>query len=138
MKNFHLEKVGLAGSIVTLLCCLGFGPLLAVLGAIGAGFLINDRTLAPLLAFFLALGAAGLALSFRQHHRWYPLLLHLGCSILVLVFTFVLYFQVLVWLGLLGIVASVVWDIFLKRQHFRECTAFCPPASQEEKHDRPI
>lgn len=134
MKALHLEKIGLAGSIVTLLCCLGFGPLLAVLGAVGAGFLVNDRILAPLLAAFLALSAAGLVLSFRQHHRWPALLLHLGSSIIALVFTFVLYLQVFIWLGVLGIVAAVVWDFLLKRQHAKACVTYCPPTSQEEKH----
>ena len=134
MKNLHLEKASLAGSILTLLCCLGFGPLLAVLGAIGAGFLINDRIVAALLAVFLALGAGGLYLSFREHHRWPPLLLHLGSAVILFVFTFVLYIPVIVWLGMVGIVAAVVWDFFLKRQHAKECAASCPPTSQEHEH----
>jgi len=134
MKSLHLEKASLVGSILTLLCCLGFGPLLAVLGAIGTGFLINDRILAPLLAVFLALGAAGLYLSLHEHHRWPPLLLHLGSAVILFVFTFVLYIPVIVWLGMVGIVAAVVWDFFLKRQHAKECAASCPPTSQEQKH----
>lgn len=134
MKSLHLEKASLVGSFVTLLCCLGFGPLLAVLGAIGAGFLINDKILAPLLAVFLALGAAGLLLSFRQHHRWPPLLLHLGSAVILFVFTFIVYIPVIVWLGMVGIVAAVAWDVFLKRQHAKECGASCPPTSQEHEH----
>jgi len=134
MKSVHLEKGSLVGSILTLLCCVGFGPMLALLGAVGAGFLINDRILAPLLAVFLALGSAGLFLSFREHHSWKPLLLHLGSAVILFVFTFVLYIPVIVWLGLVGIVVAVVWDAFLKRQHAKECAASCPPTSQEQKH----
>lgn len=134
MKTLHLEKTGLVGSILTLLCCLGFGPLLAILGAIGAGFLINDRILAPLLLVFLAIGATGLFLSFRQHHRWPPLLLHLGAAVVLFVFTFVLYIPVIVWLGVVGIVAAAVWDFLLKRRHAREPAVPGPPASQEQKH----
>ena len=48
MKSVHLEKGSLVGSILTLLCCVGFGPMLALLGAVGAGFLINDRILAQI------------------------------------------------------------------------------------------
>lgn len=113
----HLEKVGLLGSIFALLCCLGFGPLLAVLGAVGVGFLVNDRVLAPLLVVFLVLGAGGLYLSFRQHHRWPPLLLHLCSAVILFVFTFVVYVAVILWLGVIGIVAAVVWDFLLKRRH---------------------
>ncbi|MEX2552679.1 MAG: MerC domain-containing protein [Actinomycetota bacterium] len=134
MKSLHLEKASLVGSILTLLCCVGFGPVLAVLGAIGAGFLINDGILAPLLALFLALGAAGLYLSFRQHHWWPPLLLHLGSAVILFVFTFVLYIPVIVWLGMVGIVTAVVWDSLLKRRHARECAVPCPPTPQEQRH----
>ena len=134
MKSLHLEKASLVGSILTLLCCVGFGPMLALLGAIGAGFLINDRILAPLLAVFLAVCAAGLFLSFRQHHRWPPLLLHVASAAILFVFTFVLYIPVIVWLGMAGIMGAVVWDFLLKRQHARACAASCSPASQEQKH----
>lgn len=37
LGRVHLDKVGLVGSITTTLCCLGFGPLIALLSAIGAG-----------------------------------------------------------------------------------------------------
>lgn len=134
MKNFHLEKMGLVGSVFTLLCCLGFGPLLAALGAVGAGFLIDDKILAPLLVVFLALGAVGLFLSFRQHYHWPPLVLHLGSAVILFLFTFAFYVPVILWLGVVGIVAALVWDVFRKRQHAKECAASCPPTSKEQKH----
>lgn len=70
MKNAHLDKAGLIGSVVTLACCLGFGPILVALSAVGAGFLINDAVLAPLLLGFLVIGGVGLGLSRRKHCRW--------------------------------------------------------------------
>ncbi len=115
MKNLHLEKAGLVGSIITILCCIGFGPVLAVLSAIGAGFLVNDKILAPLLVAFLLLGATGLFLSFRRHHRWPALILHLSSSAVVFIFTFFFYHQLLIWLGVLGLVTAATWDFFLKR-----------------------
>ena len=64
-----LKSIGFTGSLFSLLCCLGFGPLIAFLSAIGAGFLINDAILAPLLIVFLVLGGVGLGLSTSQAHR---------------------------------------------------------------------
>jgi mercuric ion transport protein len=125
MKNLHLEKAGLVGSIITVLCCIGFGPLLAVLSAIGAGFLVNDKILAPLLVVFLLLGATGLFLSFRRHHRWPALILHLAGSAVVFIFTLLVYHQLLIWLGVLGLVAAAVWDFLLSRHS---------PASRSNEH----
>jgi hypothetical protein len=115
MMNLHFEKAGLVGSIITVLCCIGFGPLLAALSAIGAGFLVNDKVLAPLLIAFLLLGLTGLILSFRMHHRWPALLLHLTSGVAVFVFTFVVYHRLIIWLGLLGLVAAAAWDFLLRR-----------------------
>lgn len=123
MKNLNLEKVGVVGSIFAVLCCLGFGPILAALSAIGAGFLVNDRILAPLLVVFLILGAGGLVLSFRQHHRWPAIILHVISGIIVFIFAFVAYHPALIWLGVAGLVAAAVVDFFLRRQAERRIAA---------------
>ncbi len=116
MKNSRLDKAGLVGSVVTLACCLGFGPILAALSAIGAGFLINDAVLAPLLLGFLVLGGVGLGLSRRKHCRWGPLGLHAVSAAGIFVFTFVAYFQPLIWLGVAGLIGASVWDVVLGRR----------------------
>ena len=116
MSNAHLDKFGLAGSLVTLACCLGFGPALATLSAIGAGFLINDAILAPLLLGFLVLGAFGLWLSRRKHGNWWPLAVHAISAVTIFVFTFVAYFQPLIWLGVTGLIGASVWDVVLGRR----------------------
>lgn len=116
--NLHLKKVGLAGSLFTLLCCLGFGPLIALLSAIGAGFLVNDMVLAPLLVVFLVIGGIGIGVTYRRHRRIGPLLVHIAGAVAVFVFTFVLLFAPLVWLGLAGLIAASFWDFVLgKRVH---------------------
>ncbi len=40
------------GSVVVGACCLGLAPVIAAFTAMGAGFLINDAMLIPLLVFF--------------------------------------------------------------------------------------
>lgn len=112
----HLNKVGLAGSFFTLLCCLGFGPLIALLSALGAGFLINDAVLAPLLIVFLVIGGIGLGLTYRRHRHKGPLLVHLSGGAAVFEFTFVAFVAPLVWLGITGLVAASVWDFVIGRR----------------------
>lgn len=52
---------GAVGTFLVALCCLGWAPALAALGAVGLGFLIDDRILFPLLAVFLVLFAVSIA-----------------------------------------------------------------------------
>ncbi|RJQ85052.1 MAG: MerC domain-containing protein [Desulfobacteraceae bacterium] len=114
--NLHLKKVGLTGSLLTLLCCLGFGPLIALLSAVGAGFLVNDAVLAPLLVAFLVIGGLGLAATYRRHGRSAPLVVHAAGAIVVFMFTFVGFVAPLVWMGIAGLVAASVWDLIAGRQ----------------------
>jgi predicted membrane metal-binding protein len=132
MNLYHLDKLGLGGTLVTLACCLGFGPILAVLSAIGAGFLINDTILAPLLIGFLILGGVGLASSRRRHHRWGPLGIHVGSAVVMLAFTFLAYFQPLIWLGVAGLLTASVWDFVLRRRCHTANNETCEPASDAQ------
>lgn len=114
--NLHLKKVGLAGSLFTLLCCLGFGPLIALLSAIGAGFLVNDVVLAPLLVVFLVIGGIGIGVTYRRHRLIGPLVVHIAGAVAVFMFTFVLFVTPLVWLGVAGLIAASLWDFALGRR----------------------
>lgn len=65
----HLDKFGAGGSVFAALCCLGFPALLAILSAVGLGFLIRDAVLIPMLVVFLALTVYGLYHGMRRHGR---------------------------------------------------------------------
>ncbi len=114
--DLHLKKVGLAGSLFALLCCLGFGPLIALLSAIGAGFLVKDSVLAPLLIVFLVIGAIGLGVTYRRHRSIGPLLAYVLSAATVFIFTFRSFVGPLVWLGIAGLVAASVWDFVLGKE----------------------
>jgi hypothetical protein len=75
----HGGGSGLAAlaAFVTTLCCLGFPALVGFLAALGAGFLINDRYLEPLLAGTLLLTLVMVGLHLRRHHQPGPFLLSL-------------------------------------------------------------
>ena len=122
-EKLHLEKIGILGSFISVFCCLGFGPLVVILSALGAGFLINDAILAPLLIAFLMIGGIGLIFSFRRHHAWGPLALHAAAAITVFVFIFVVYIQLMVWVGITGLLGASVWNIFIKRRQSCEITS---------------
>src|SRR6266571_6850771 len=64
-------------ALVTTLCCLGFPALVGFLSALGAGFLLNDRYLEPLLAATLLLTLLIVGLHLRRHHQPGPLILSL-------------------------------------------------------------
>lgn len=68
----HLDKIGVGGSPFAALCCLGFPALLAILSAVGLGFLINDAVLIPLLVLFLLVTLWGLYLGKSHHGSWMP------------------------------------------------------------------
>lgn len=68
---------GFIGSAFAALCCIGSPVLIGALGAIGAGFLINDKILLPLLALSLLLSVFGLLSAYRRRHRTWPLVMGL-------------------------------------------------------------
>lgn len=76
--NRHADKVGFVGSAVAAPCCLGTPPLIAFLAAIGAGFLVNDLVLLPLLMASLGLSLWGLWTSRQRHRRRLPFALGLA------------------------------------------------------------
>jgi len=114
-EKLQLEKIGLAGSVFATLCCLGLAPLIGLLTAIGAGFLVHDAVLLPFLIVFLIVGAAGLHTSFRRHGSPKALILHVASAAVVVTFTFLVYVQPLVWAGIAGLLAASVWNWRLRK-----------------------
>jgi mercuric ion transport protein len=65
------------------LCCLGFPALLAIVSAVGLGFLIHDAVLIPMLSAFLALTLYGLYYGMRRHGRRQALGLGIVASVVL-------------------------------------------------------
>ncbi len=85
----HADKVGVAGAAFAALCCLGVSVVLSLLTSIGAGFLINDAILAPLLIVFIAVTIWGLASGWRRHRNITPLVLGSAGGLALFVFSYV-------------------------------------------------
>ncbi len=116
----RLDLAGTVGSLVTAACCLGIAPLLAVLGAVGLGFVINDAVLLPLLVVFLAATLIGLWRGFGRHRNPAPLVLGLVAAGGILVFLFVSYRQTLAYLAMGTLFVSTVWNVLARRRCRRE------------------
>jgi len=116
MKQYF-SKIGPFGTLFSALCCFGTPVLIALLSALGLGFIINDAVLLPLLIFFLAINGWGLWSSFEKHHNRLPLVIHIISSVLLVVFIFVIYILPIAILGLIGVFSSSIWDYSINKHY---------------------
>src|SRR6266849_4712924 len=110
----HLDKIGIGGSLFAALCCLGFPALMSILAAIGVGFLINDAVLLPLLIIFLLVTLVGLYLGVRHHGSWLAFLVGLISAASIFIFIFVTFNKVLAAIGVAGLIAASVLNVWLR------------------------
>ena len=114
-KSFEAKGIGpitsSIGASLAAMCCIGFTPFLSLLAAIGAGFLINDLILLPLLVVFLVLGLFSLKQGGKQHKNKTPFWLYLSSAAIVAISIFV--FTPFVWFGIAGLFVASIWNVFL-------------------------
>lgn len=102
--------IGWLSSAFSALCCIGFSVLVSVVGAVGAGFLIQDQILIPLLAVSLLVSIVGLVGAYRRRHNRVALVLGLVSS--GAVFMSVLSAWTLgVYLGLGVLLLATTWNL---------------------------
>ena len=107
----HLDQLGIVGSLIAALCCLGVPAVLSIFAAIGLGFLINDAVLLPLLALFLLITLIGLFSGYRSH----PKKTALGFVSAVVMFLFLFIFPPITYIGLVGLIAASVLNVLHQR-----------------------
>ncbi len=110
----HADKLGTGGSLFAALCCLGTPAILAFLAAIGAGFLVNDLLLLPLLALSLLVSLWGLEKGREVHRNPGPL--RLGTLGAVLIPAGIFLGAWLVALGAVLLIAATVWNVVARRR----------------------
>ena len=110
-----LEKLGVLGAALGTLCCIGIPAIVAAISAIGLGFIIRDAVLRQLTLASLAIGYAGMFLSWRQHRSPGPLLLYVGSGALVYTCVFVWFSRFGAYLGLIGMLTGAVWSALARR-----------------------
>jgi len=87
-----------------------------VLSAVGLGFLLNERLLAPLIVLFLAIGIASVAWSTRSHRRAGPLIATLLGSTAVIMGRVVGHVHALLYAGVMILIAASLWNLWLKKR----------------------
>jgi len=108
-----LQSVGFLGSLVAAACCLGVSFLISGLTAIGAGFLIRDRYLLPILGVFLVVSIVGTALSMRRHGRKTPLVVSTAGAIVT--FGGILLKPAIAYIGIALLLLASVLDLLAAR-----------------------
>lgn len=112
----HLDKIGVGGSLFAALCCLGFPALLAILSAVGLGFLVKDKILIPLLAIFLLVTLGGLILGVKHHGKWPALILGAVSAAATFIFIALAFSPVGAGIALAGLIASSLLNVWLARK----------------------
>lgn len=110
----HADKLGTGGSLFASLCCLGTPAILAFVAAIGAGFLVNDLILLPLLALSLFVALWGLEKGREVHGDGRPLRIGTAGALLIPAGIFVGTWMVAVGAALL--IAASIWNLAARRR----------------------
>jgi mercuric ion transport protein len=117
-KN-HLDKLGVIGSFVAALCCLGVPAVVSIVASIGLGFLINDAILLPLMVLFLLVTLIGLYLGYRAHRRTLPLILGIVSSLVALFFVFGHTVRVMAYLAMASLALASTLNVIARQKPAR-------------------
>ncbi len=115
----NLDKIGVGGALFAALCCLGVPALLSILSAIGLGFIVNDAVLVPLLLVFLLVALAGLFIGMRHHRQPWALALGGVGAVVLLAAIVVVPSGVLAGVGIAGLVAASLLNVWLRTRQLR-------------------
>ena len=114
MRDLIKQLASTFGALFAAACCLGVTAVVSALTAVGAGFLIKDAVLIPLYLALLALSLWLLYRSAKAHGGLAPFWLGLAGALVA--FAGLWINPVLVYAGLLAIVAANVGDFFRGRR----------------------
>ena len=105
-------------------CLAAYGSFLS---ALGLGFLVNERVLAPLIATFLALNVVTIAWSSRGHGRRGPLLATVVGAAGVAAGRLMWTVPVAVYGGIAVLVCASLWNLWLRRPRPAPLVQLQPP-----------
>ena len=113
-----MDKAGILGVILSHLCCVGAGANMSLFAAIGAGFLMNNVVRIPIVTISLVVSMLGTFMSYVSHKNIIPFMISIISSVAILVFSFAMPVDILVYAGIFGLIGASVYNYFC----FKKCT----------------
>ena len=113
-------------SLLPKLICPFCWPLYTgLLGSVGINFINYTPYLFPLLTLFLILTVSGLILVARRKNQYAPVYLGSLSSLLILIGKFLNETDILIYVGLTGLIAAVIWQSKIKFSGNRDSCSAC-------------
>lgn len=110
-----LPSLGMVAALLTTACCVGLPAVVSLMSAAGAGFLLTDRYLQPLLVIVLLITVGASALTFWRHRNPAPLIITAASGAIVYWFIYRSYLVPIVWVGVAAMIGAQVWDVLAVR-----------------------
>lgn len=114
--KYHMDKAGILGVILSHLCCVGIGANISFFAAIGAGFLMSNAVRMPIVTISLIVSMLGIFISYLRHRNIFPFVISVISSVAILVFSFAMRLDILVYAGIAGLIGASGYNyLCLKR-----------------------
>ena len=122
--NFAAIPAILFALLPKLICPVCWPLYTGLLGSVGINFVNYTPYLFPLLTLFLILTLSGLVQGARRKNKYGPVYLGGISSLLILLGKFLSITDMLIYIGLTGLIMAVVWQLNIKKTgNFGSCSA---------------
>lgn len=116
----HIDKAGIVGVIFSHLCCIGLGARIGLVAPAFSGFLMNHRILLPFLVISLTTSTTGIFFSYLKHKNIFPFLISVCSSVIIIIFSFIIHVQALLYIGLSGLIGASIYNMLYTKKLNRE------------------
>lgn len=112
----HIDKAGIIGVIFSHLCCIGLGAQIGLVAPAVFGFLLNHKFMMTFLFISLAASTTGMFFSYLKHKNIFPFLISFNSSIIIIVFSFIVHVQLLLYIGLSGLIGASIYNVIYTKK----------------------
>lgn len=112
----HIDKAGIIGVIFSHLCCIGLGVRISFIAPAFSPFLMNHRILLPFLLLSLAASNLGIFFSYLKHKNIFPVVVSLISSVIIVVFSFIIHVEALLYTGLIGLIGASIYNMVYSKK----------------------